>query len=152
MAPLALLKLVPMRAWLNVAIFAALSFGAWFLYDWAHDRGQKSRDPEVTQLKANVQTLLDANATNQDTIQKLKAANKLWSSRAAAKSEEAEAAVASLAVEKKRFDRALSAERKAREKIYARNPNARTWSDAPVPDDIANRLRTEEASDQDSDR
>lgn len=126
-AVLALLAKVPIWAW---ALLIALGVIGWQHVEVSHYRAQ------ATSAKAAVVAVKAANAANLATIVALKAANDRWARDNAANLADAKVYTdAAMAFAKKQQAEADAAKAKLRAS-YERQPDAKAWADARVPDSV----------------
>jgi hypothetical protein len=127
-AILALLAKLPM--WLYILIFAVCIIGVQQLrIHHAH--------AQLTALQGVANTLHEANQTNQATIVALKAANDKWARENAANLANAKT-YTDAAMEYAHQQQAAAATANAKLKaLYAKQPDAKTWADVPVPAGVA---------------
>jgi uncharacterized membrane protein affecting hemolysin expression len=132
-AILALLAKLPM--WLYILIFAIAIIGVQQLrIHHAH--------AQVTALQGVANTLHEANQTNVATIATLEAANRKWADDNAANLANAKVyADAAMEYAKQQQAAAESANAKLKA-LYAKQPDAKAWADARMPDAVV-RVLTE---------
>jgi hypothetical protein len=121
------LRAIPMWAWILTAALCVFGVQQWRV-------GHYKARAESLQSVAN--TLHEANVANQATIATLKAANDKWARENAANLANAKIYTdAAMAYAKKQQAEADAAKAKLKA-IYERQPDAKAWADARVPDSV----------------
>lgn len=92
-------------------------------------------------LRVAVDSYATAQATNMDTIAKLRRSNEAWAESLRADRAAAEAVLEVVRAERDELARWKDTQRAVRRKIYADDPVAATWGRARVPARVADRMR-----------
>lgn len=125
--------------WRATAFAAGLviATAGWGIQSWRLDSAHKERD--AARQTADVSVAL--NATNVETIRKLKDANAIWAAANAADKAAGREAVAAVERERDALQAELEKRRAQREKLYAHDTNAAAWGRAVVPNSVVRSLR-----------
>ncbi|THD06120.1 hypothetical protein [Rhodanobacter lindaniclasticus] len=120
-------RIIPIWAYIILAALLAIGIQQWRVSHY------KAR---VESLQSVANTLHEANVANQATIKALQAANDKWARESAANLANAKIYTdAAMAFAKKQQAEADAAKAKLRA-IYERQPDAKAWADARVPDSV----------------
>jgi hypothetical protein len=118
---------IPLLAWLALAALCVIGIQQWRVSHY------KAR-AESLQSVAN--TLHEANVANQATIATLKAANDKWARDNAANLADAKVYTDAAMVFAKKQQAEADAAKAKLKAIYERQPDAKAWADARVPDSV----------------
>jgi Tfp pilus assembly major pilin PilA len=136
------------RLAIAAAILAALAWAAWSAYAWAHDRGARSRDPEVATLtgerdtaKARVVDVTAANRVNAATIATLRTANTTLADGAREQQARARAEAGALRARLAALGVELNRSRIERASAYENEPSSAAWARGAVPAAVDRSLR-----------
>ena len=136
-----LVKAIPAEVWAGLLLLGALGVGAWWAYDTGRDSARAEAAQEISELKAQVAKLEEANEAAVDVIARLQKVNRELAEGRAADQEAAAEAVADLRSERDALQRELDRRRTDRGVIYERDPSAAAWAATRVPDAVAFSLR-----------
>lgn len=92
---------------------------------------------QVTDLKAAGKACREANESNQSTIRDLQASIEQWETRCAFDPSAQNQAIANLNAATAALQSEAATAQSAREALYARDPDARSWSVTGMPADVA---------------
>jgi hypothetical protein len=118
------------------AAVAAVAIVATGVQSWRLDSAQAGRD----EWRRTADSVLAANATNQETIADLQEANRKWSDLWASRQQQA-AALAAVSSERDALKVELARRRANRGALYENEPEAAAWGRTRVPDSVADSLR-----------
>jgi hypothetical protein len=138
---LALLRRVPAEVWAGLLLLGALGVGAWWAYDTGRDSARAEAAQEISELKAQVAKLEEANAAARQVIKQLAQVNRELAEGREADQQAAAIAVADLRRDRDALRRELDRRRNDRGVLYDRDPSAGAWAAARVPDAVADSLR-----------
>ncbi len=136
-----LVKAIPAEVWAGLLLLGALGVGAWWAYDTGRDSARAEAAQEISELKAQVAKLEEANTAAVDVIARLQEVNRELAEGRAADQQAAAEAVADLRSERDALQRELDRRRTDRGVIYERDPSAAAWAATRVPDAVARSLR-----------
>jgi DNA repair exonuclease SbcCD ATPase subunit len=136
-----LVKAIPAEVWAGLLLLGALGVGAWWAYDTGRDSARAEAAQEISELKAQVAKLEEANTAAVDVIARLQEVNRELAEGRAADQQAAAEAVADLRSERDALQRELDRRRTDRGVIYERDPSAAAWAATRVPDAVARSVR-----------
>ena len=131
------LSAVPRGVWL--ALIGVLL--VWLAYTWAYHCGEAAQEAKTQAVQDLLDVALEANRSNQDTIEKLEAANKELAEGREVDRVAGVKAVEDVAKMAQKLAQELQAEKTKRGRIYATNPQAAQVGATVVPDALVDGLR-----------